>query len=496
MAGLTPANQQSISFKKVSGKAQTQQNFAVTEEGITTNIQMSYTTVFGKRIEPLPVTNSGLTTLYSTNGVVQRVKFQIDIIPNTQIGTNQSQGYRLKLPSDWNTHPGALYPQYLAGTYLHSALGKLQIVPSLYGTLKTDGSTEYDPILYQTDGITVIGKFDPINWYFDPYNGIIFVQDPPAGFDVSTARLGYLEAFLYVGDYVDDLLNLVVSGSTGTTASNVGIGVDVFKDKIVNDLRFKRISGGQNISVTGTTNDIIISFTGTSGGGTITGGTNGLSVNGKNIVLGGSLTGDTTINGNNKQFIIQNHGGIQLLDTNGAGTYITDSGGGGMNFSSSSGGINIGSIGNNGGISLSDKDEIGLLNYSSSGVLLTKFYLGAGDNAKFIDNRTGTTARGIEYQGNYGANFTVRSLVDLGWVTGITSTLPTKTSFTISGNSLTTGFTITHNKNTRDVIVQIYSSSPPYDTVLVDVLRPTVNSVNINFNVAPTTGTNYRVLII
>jgi hypothetical protein len=252
---LTTQNTDAISFKKLSGKAHTDQNFSVSEEGISTNIQLSYTTVFAQPIEPLPVTNSGYTGLYSGNGIIQRVKFQIDIIPNTQLAVGQSQGYRLKLPSDWNSF-GDLYPQYSAGTYLHTALGRLQIVPALYGKLKGDGSTEYDPILYQTDGVTQITKFDAINWYFDPYDGVLFVEDPKPSYDTSPTRPGFLEAFLYVGKYINDAL--------------------------------AHISGG----------------TGSTGGGTITGATNGLSVSGKNIKLGGALTGSTLLSAGSHNLVV------------------------------------------------------------------------------------------------------------------------------------------------------------------------------------------------
>ena len=266
---INSTNSLAIAFNKLSGKVHTQQNFAVTEEGISTNVQMSYSTVFAKPIVKLPVTASGMSALYATNGIVERVKFQIDIIPDTQIAVGKSQGYRLKLPSDYNTF-GELYPKFSAGTYLHTALGKLQIVPSLYGTLKPDGSTEYDPILYQTNGSTVIPKFDPINWYFDPYSGILFIQDPPAGYDISATRPGYLEAFLYVGEYLDDIIFNIGTGSTGITAVNVGTGIGIFKDKIISSggtevLRFKSLVGLNGIAVSGNSNNVNISYTGTTG---------------------------------------------------------------------------------------------------------------------------------------------------------------------------------------------------------------------------------------
>lgn len=208
---LTDNNRLSIAFKKLIGKAHTQQSFAFSEEGISTNISIASSTIFGEDINPNPASDANLTSLYDTDSVVEKVRFEIDIINGTLISTNQSQGYRLKLPSDYTVN-GVLGGTYSAGTYLHTALGKLQIVPSLYGELKSDNTTEYDPILYETDGITEITKFDSIDWVLDPYNGILFVQDPPPGFDINAARPGFVDAYLYVGDYLSDI---TLTGGTG-----------------------------------------------------------------------------------------------------------------------------------------------------------------------------------------------------------------------------------------------------------------------------------------
>lgn len=208
---LTQANEILIAFKRLSGKAHTQQTFGFNEESISSNVSLSYSTVFGQSINPKPVSVGGLNTLYANDGKVEKVRFDVEIIPGTLIGTNQSQGYRLKLPLGY-TGSGRLGTHFSGGTRLHTALGKLQIVPSLYGFLKPDGSTEYDPILYQSDGTTVITKFDSINWQLDTYSGIIFVQNPPAGYDISAAKPTYMEAFLFCGQYVDQV---IASGITG-----------------------------------------------------------------------------------------------------------------------------------------------------------------------------------------------------------------------------------------------------------------------------------------
>lgn len=217
---LNSQNREALSFKKLFGKAHTQFGFAIGNEGISSNIQIASSTVFGETINPLPVTDAGLTTLLSTDSVVERVKFEIEIIPDTLIGANQSQGYALKLPTGYN---GLLKNDYSGGTLLYNGLGRLQIVPKLYGELDpADFSTEYDPILYETDGSTVIPTLSPINWNLDPYNGVIFVQNPPANYDVSANRPGFLEAFLYVGDYLNSL-----SGGTGSNVSGERIEKEI-----------------------------------------------------------------------------------------------------------------------------------------------------------------------------------------------------------------------------------------------------------------------------
>jgi len=53
------------------------------------------------------------------------------------------------------------------------------------------------------------------------------------------------------------------------------------------------------------------------------------------------------------------------------------------------------------------------------------------------------------------------------------------------GDGSATAYTITHNFGTRDVQVEIYKNSGNYDSVLVDVTRPSTNSVTVTFASAP-----------
>jgi len=62
------------------------------------------------------------------------------------------------------------------------------------------------------------------------------------------------------------------------------------------------------------------------------------------------------------------------------------------------------------------------------------------------------------------------------------------------GDGSATSYTVTHSLNTRDVQVEVVRVAAPYDTVIVDVERDTVNSIVVRFADAPTSN-QFRVLI-
>ncbi len=94
----------------------------------------------------------------------------------------------------------------------------------------------------------------------------------------------------------------------------------------------------------------------------------------------------------------------------------------------------------------------------------------------------GTTpsASGLQVTGS-GLTIDFATVARQGYVTSI-------------GDGSTKVFTITHNLATRDVHVEVYKNSSPYDTVVVDTVRNGVNTVQLTFASAPTTN-DYRVVV-
>ena len=62
------------------------------------------------------------------------------------------------------------------------------------------------------------------------------------------------------------------------------------------------------------------------------------------------------------------------------------------------------------------------------------------------------------------------------------------------GDGSATSYTVTHNLNTRDVIVRVFPTSGQYDDVEVDVQRTSVNAVTLVFATAPSSD-SYRAVV-
>jgi len=76
----------------------------------------------------------------------------------------------------------------------------------------------------------------------------------------NTPIMPTLPEHVVVKKYVDDQIALI-PGSSGDTASNVGSGEGIYKEKVGVDLRFKSLVAGDGLSITSGTNEVTISST-------------------------------------------------------------------------------------------------------------------------------------------------------------------------------------------------------------------------------------------
>lgn len=71
-----------------------------------------------------------------------------------------------------------------------------------------------------------------------------------------------------------------------------------------------------------------------------------------------------------------------------------------------------------------------------------------------------------------------------------------KTTFAANfGDGSSVTYTIAHNLNTLDIMVEVYRNATPYDTVICDINRADANHVTISNFATPPSLNNLRVLV-
>ena len=293
--------------KKLLGKAQTSNLKTDVNESIPTNVSVPTKTVFGEDIPNDPGTQ--MYTLYSASvdpggiATVERVYFDIVSLSDTIYdadtavsgggGSGESSesgphGYYLKLPKNYestSSNPKAGTGDFTNNKRIYDSRGGLQLVPPL---ISNASPNNYFLKLYKgdpTDPANEITSGDTIDWMFDYYAGVVFVQDYSSTKVPLTAS-----AYLYVGKYLDDKISEISSsgGSGGGiftevnatkayTTSSVTIGANDTPVYPLSVVGISQLSGGvihHRVGKTGdytvTTADYIVGVDTTGGAVTVT----------------------------------------------------------------------------------------------------------------------------------------------------------------------------------------------------------------------------------
>lgn len=221
--------------KKLLGKTQVRPSLSDAEEAFPSNVSVPGAGVFAETIPRQPGTD--FFTLYSASvgspATVERVYFDCVAIADGRYdadataadGGDESQtigdhAYYLKLPSNYQTtssNPNRGTGSFVNDKRIYLSRGGLQLVPPFTtdaGLPGSDGSNRYFVELFTgdpTNPSNKISETDAIDWQFDYYSGIIFIQDYNASKIPVTAS-----AYLYVGEYLDEKIsNLSASIGSG-----------------------------------------------------------------------------------------------------------------------------------------------------------------------------------------------------------------------------------------------------------------------------------------
>jgi len=237
-----------ISLKKLSGKAHTSNDKGLTNEGLPSGLSLSANTVFGQTI---PV-HTGSSTNYEIisnpagQGVAEYLRLSASFINGTDTSDGR-HGFSLQLPDDYesassNPRKGD-YP-FLNSQKIYITSGSLQLIPPSF-------DPDYEAAAYHTSSAeTQIPVLDSRDWSLDYFNGIFFQQDPPGTGDQAT-NPRYIDAYLYVGEYVDK--GFFETGMSGSLT------------QLIDGRSY--LSAGDNVTITSSSNgQVVIAASGGGGG--------------------------------------------------------------------------------------------------------------------------------------------------------------------------------------------------------------------------------------
>ena len=244
--GFDAKTERLISLKKLSGKAHTSNDKGLASEALPSGITISSATIFSEAITSAPT-----ATPYWNNGVVEFLRLQAEFITGADT-LDGRHGFRLKLPSDYvsnSTNPGKGTGSFVNNQVLNESNGKLQLVPPSYAA-----AYEAKPHYGTIGSGTRIYLLDDRDWNLDYFNGVYFQQDPPGTGD-HAQNPTYVEAYIYIGDFLDDVVDSIASSGSGSGSGSGSSGSSTLREKNIY-VATSTIAAATNIVVSGVDFDL------------------------------------------------------------------------------------------------------------------------------------------------------------------------------------------------------------------------------------------------
>ena len=232
--------------KKLLGKSQVRPSLTDAEEIFPSNVSMPGAGVFAETIPREPGTD--FFTMYSASegapATVERVYFDLVAIGDSVYdagledsaeGGDSAQGstthaYYLKLPSNYETtssNPNRGTGNFVNDKRLYLSRGGLQLVPPFTtdaGLPGSSGTNKYFVEVFTgdpTNPSNKISETSAIDWQFDYYSGIVFIQDSASAAPVTAS------AYLYVGKYLDEKISDISASAGGSSLTIKDEGSDL-----------------------------------------------------------------------------------------------------------------------------------------------------------------------------------------------------------------------------------------------------------------------------
>tara|TARA_R100001015_G_C4635130_1_gene203595 strand:- start:1555 stop:2664 length:1110 start_codon:yes stop_codon:yes gene_type:complete len=258
--------------KKLLGKTQTRPSLTDAQEALPSNVSVPGAGVFAETLPREPGTE--YFTMYSASAgspaTVERVYFDLVAIGDSvydadassedggEAGQNSAtHAYYLKLPSNYETtssNPNRGTGSFVNDKRLYFSRGALQLVPPFTtdaGLPGAGGNNRYFVEIYSGDPTNAANKIsstDAIDWQFDYYSGILFIQDSASAAPVTAS------AYLYTGKYLDEKLTNISSSS----GANI-IVKDEGSNITTNATSFDFV--GAAVTATNSGNDVTVTLT-------------------------------------------------------------------------------------------------------------------------------------------------------------------------------------------------------------------------------------------
>lgn len=241
-------NQALIAFKKLFNRPHTSNDKQLlANEGYFVGFQQDTSTIFAQRPAATPPggtfqTNTG--SFYANDGIAEKVRLTLEFVSGTDT-SNGRHGFQAKLPSDYETsssNPKRGTGFFLNNQVLQFTTGSVQIMTEFVG------GSGYQTVL-RNKNLAQIPLLDPREWILYEFGGVIYQETPPA-VGSSDENPGFLDCWLYIGDFASDVTSSVSASGVTTRINGANLSTNTQVINMSGSIVSGSVTGGTDVTYT------------------------------------------------------------------------------------------------------------------------------------------------------------------------------------------------------------------------------------------------------